>query len=100
MLVEFLVLLDMRLLDFFLTLLVSEHKLLILHVEFLLLELKNTVLRHLGLNVSALCFARRPMLLHCRNEVFDVLGIDLSVLAALLSGVCLHNLLLLLLLLH
>ena len=49
MLIELLVLLDMRLLDFLLALLMSEHKLLILHVEFLLLQLKNTVLRHLGL---------------------------------------------------
>ena len=48
-LIELLVLLNMRLLDFFLALLVREHKLLVLHVEFLLLELKNTVLRHLGL---------------------------------------------------
>lgn len=47
--VEFLVLLDMGVLDFFLALLMLKHELLILHVEFLLLQLKDTVLGHLSL---------------------------------------------------
>ena len=49
MLVEVLILLNMSLLDFFLALLVAEEQLLVLHVEFLLLQLLNTILRHLSL---------------------------------------------------
>ena len=48
-LVEFLVLLNMSVLDFLLALLVLEHELLILHVEFLFLELEDAVLSHFGL---------------------------------------------------
>jgi len=39
----------MRLLDFFLALLVMEDELLVLHVKFLLFQLKDAVLRHLSL---------------------------------------------------
>lgn len=49
MLVELLVLLNVSLLDIFLALLVLEHKLLILHVEFLFLELKYAILSHFSL---------------------------------------------------
>merc|ERR1712156_146336 len=87
MLVEFLVLLDVGVLDFFLALLMLEHELLVLHVEFLLLQLEDAVLGYLSLNVATLLLARLPMLLHCRNEVFDVLSVDLSVLAALVLGI-------------
>ena len=48
-LVEVLVLLNMSLLDFLLALLMAEKELLVLHVEFLLLQLLNTILRHLSL---------------------------------------------------
>ena len=48
-LVKVLVLLDMSLLDFLLALLMAEQELLVLHVEFLLLELLNAVLRHFSL---------------------------------------------------
>ena len=49
MLIELLVLLDVRMLDFFLALLVLEDELLVLHIELLFLELKDAVLCHLGL---------------------------------------------------
>ena len=49
MLVELLVLLDMRLLDLLLALLVREDHLLVVHVELLLLQLRDAVLRHFGL---------------------------------------------------
>ena len=48
-LVEVLVLLNMSLLYFLLALLMAEKELLVLHVKFLLLELLNTILRHLSL---------------------------------------------------
>ena len=48
-LVEVLVLLNMSLLDFLLSLLMAEKELLVLHVKFLLLQLLNTILRHLSL---------------------------------------------------
>ena len=48
-LVKVLVLLNMSLLDFLLALLMAEKELLVLHVEFLLLQLLNTILRHLSL---------------------------------------------------
>ena len=48
-LVKFLVLLDVSLLDFLLTLLMHEYKLLVLHVELLLLQLEDAILRHLSL---------------------------------------------------
>jgi len=48
-LVEFLVLFDVGLLDVFLSLLVCEHKLLVLHVKLLLLQLEDAVLCHFGL---------------------------------------------------
>jgi len=63
-LVELLVLLDVSLLDLFLALLMLENELLVLHVELLLFEFKDAVLRHLGLNVSTLCFTGLSMLLH------------------------------------
>lgn len=48
-LIEVLILLNMSLLDFLLALLMAEEQLLVLHVEFLLLQLLNTILRHLSL---------------------------------------------------
>ena len=48
-LVELLVLLDMSGLDLFLALLVREDHLLVVHLELLLLELRDTVLCHFGL---------------------------------------------------
>ena len=48
-LVEVLVLLNMSLLNFLLALLMAEKELLVLHVKFLLLQLLNTILRHLSL---------------------------------------------------
>lgn len=48
-LVELLVLLDVRLLDLFLPLLVSEDHLLVVHLELLLLQLSYTILSHFGL---------------------------------------------------
>lgn len=85
----------MRLLDFFLALLVMEDELLVLHVKFLLFQLKDAILRHLSLNVATLLFASRPVLLHRSDKVFDILGVDFGVLTSLLSGVSLHLLLLL-----
>lgn len=49
MLIELLVLLNVSLLDFFLTLLVREDELLVLHVKFLLFEFEDTVLSHFSL---------------------------------------------------
>ena len=48
-LIEVLILLNMSLLDFLLALLMAEEQLLVLHVKFLLLQLLNTILRHLSL---------------------------------------------------
>lgn len=50
-LVEILILFNMGLLDLFLLLLMGEHKLLVLHVVFLLLELLDPVLGHLSLYI-------------------------------------------------
>ena len=49
MLVELLVLFDVRLLNLFLSLLMCEDHLLVVHLKLLLLELSDTVLSHLGL---------------------------------------------------
>lgn len=83
-LVELLVLLDMSGLDLFLALLVREDHLLVVHLELLLLELRDTVLCHFGLDVSALFLTGDPVLLHCSNEVFDVFLVNLSDLATVL----------------
>ena len=48
-LVKLLVLLNMSMLNFLLALLMLEHELLILHVEFLFLELEDAVLSHFSL---------------------------------------------------
>ena len=61
MLVELLVLLNVGSLDLLLTLLVTEDQGLILHVELLLLELEDAVLRHFGLwERHALVSVQRP----------------------------------------
>ena len=49
MLVELLVLLNMRLLDFFLALLVREDHLLVVHLKLLFFELSDAILSHFGL---------------------------------------------------
>lgn len=64
MLVELLVLLNVRLLDFFLALLVREDHLLVVHLKLLFFELSDAILSHFSLDVSALLFARNSMLLH------------------------------------
>jgi len=95
--VELLVLLDVGLLDLLLALLVSENHLLEVHVELLLLELSDTILCHFGLDVSALLLAGDSVLLHCGNEVFDILLIHFCDLASILGRILLHLLLHLLL---
>ena len=49
MLVELLVLLNMRLLNFFLALLVREDHLLVVHLKLLFFELSDAILSHFGL---------------------------------------------------
>jgi len=72
--VELLVLLDVRLLNFFLLLLVGENELLVLHVEFLFLEFSDAVLGQLGLHVATLFFAGNSMLLHRRATQIKGMG--------------------------
>ena len=72
--VELLVLLDVRLLDLFLPLLVGEDELLILHVEFLFFEFGDAVLGQLGLHVATLFFAGDSVLLHSRATHMKGIG--------------------------
>lgn len=92
--VEFFVLFNVRILDFFLSLLMSENKLLILHVELLLLEFQNSVLGHFCLHVSAIFLAGLPVVFHGFYEICNVVSVHLSVLAAILAAwlLTLHSL--------
>ena len=72
--VELLVLLNVRLLNFFLLLLVGEDELLVLHVEFLFLEFGDAVLGQLGLHVATLFFAGDSVLLHRRATQIKGMG--------------------------
>ena len=62
LLVEFLVLLDVRLLAFLALLCLVEDELLVAAIVVLLLELRDPVLRHLGLNVLAFALTCAPVI--------------------------------------
>ncbi len=92
--VEVFVLQNVRILDFFLSLLMSENKLLILHVELLLFQFQNSVLGHFCLYVSTIFLAGLPVIFHSFNEISYVVSVNLSVLAAVLTAwlLSLHSL--------
>ena len=64
--VKFLILFDMSLLDFFLSLLVRKEQLLVRHVVLLLAQLHNSVLGHFSLHIVARFFTLFAVLFHCR----------------------------------
>ena len=64
--VKFLILFDMSLLDFFLSLLVRKEQLLVRHVVLLLAQLHNSVLGHFSFHVVARFFTLFAVLFHCR----------------------------------
>jgi len=88
--IKFLILFDMSLLDFFLSLLVREKQLLVGHVVFLLAQLNNSVLGHFSFNIVSRLFALLTVLFHCRDEVFDVFVVDFGVLTSFLFWGFLH----------
>lgn len=81
-LVEVLVLFDVRLLALLTLLLMHEDEFLLGAVKLLFLELGNPVLGHFSLHVATLAFARGTVLLHRRNEFLDVIRINLVILTA------------------
>jgi hypothetical protein len=85
-LVEVLVLLDVGLLALLALLLVHEDKFFLGTVEFLILKFRNTVLGHLSFNVATLLLAGSSVLLHRRNELLNVFGVNLVVLTVVNSG--------------
>jgi hypothetical protein len=85
LLVEFLVLLDMRLLALLTLLSLVENELLISAIVVLLLELDDTVLGHLGLNIFTFALTCVSVIFEDLNEILNIVRIWLLIESLLLT---------------
>jgi len=85
LLVEFLVLLDVCLLAFLALLSLVEDEFLVAAIVVLLLELRDPVLSHFGLNILSFALACVSVIFKDLNEVLNIVGIWLLIKSLLLS---------------
>ena len=81
-LIKVLILLNVGLFALLALLFVHKHQFFLGTTKLLFFKFSNTVLCHFCFNITAFFFASCAVLLHCSNELLDVLCVDLVVLTA------------------